>query len=191
MELLEALYKSRLLYRDLRLFGDSTHFMFILQTTVDETRSGTPGLCTPHLCQVNKGRGATEGRAAVGSGALFSRLEIKLTFQPPENSKALRLRQYQALMWQGLVPLITVGTWMINPRQEKSVHIAGPPPLFSTVVHPVPLLMTMHFQGREDTTEEWSTAQSGKRILSVCDAPWQESGMAETEKLCASDFMRA
>lgn len=89
MELLEALYKSRLLYRDLRLFGDSTHFMFILQTTVDETRSGTPGLCTPHLCQVNKGRGATEGRAAVGSGALFSRLEIKLTFQPPENSKAL------------------------------------------------------------------------------------------------------
>lgn len=78
-----------------------------------------------------------------------------------------------------------------RPWQEKSVHIAGPPPLFSTVVHPVPLLMTVHFQGREDTTEEWSTAQSGKRILSVCDAPWQESGMAETEKLCASDFMRA
>ena len=32
MELLETLYKSCLLYRDLRLFGDYTHFLFLLQT---------------------------------------------------------------------------------------------------------------------------------------------------------------
>lgn len=43
MELLETLYKSRLLYRDLQPFGDSTHFMFILQTAV-ETSSKTQGL---------------------------------------------------------------------------------------------------------------------------------------------------
>lgn len=89
MELLETLYKSRLLYCDLQPFGDNTHFMCILQTAVDETRGQTRGLCVWPLCQVNKGRGAAWGPAVVISWARFSQAEIKLSVQPPENSIAL------------------------------------------------------------------------------------------------------
>lgn len=68
MELLETLYKSCLLYHDLQLFGDYTHFLFLLQT-IDETCSRTPGLCIWHLCQVNKVKGAAVGRTDVRSWA--------------------------------------------------------------------------------------------------------------------------
>lgn len=69
MELLETVHKSHLLYRDLQLFRDRTHFLFLLQTTVDETCSRTPGLCLQHLCQVKKGTGAAGGWADVRSWA--------------------------------------------------------------------------------------------------------------------------
>lgn len=42
-----------------------------------------------HLCQVNKGKGAAEGRTVVRSWDRFSQPESELTFRPPENSKAL------------------------------------------------------------------------------------------------------
>lgn len=89
MELLETLYKSRLLYRDLPFFGDSAYFLVIPHATVGEPCSRTPGLCIRHLCQVDRGKQAAKGQAVVGSWGLFSRLEIQLTFQPPENSSAL------------------------------------------------------------------------------------------------------
>lgn len=89
MELLETPYKSRLPHCDFQLLGDSTHFVFVLQTAADEICSKSQGLRIWHLCQVNKGKGAAEGRAVVRSRARFSLPEIKLPFQLPENSQVL------------------------------------------------------------------------------------------------------